>query len=111
MSAVQQQLLKIDRFLADQMLQNNKSEDEIQALRTTECVEIHVHGETKEMVTIMGLESRFQQQQEETTRINIPSTDILEWKRKFLPNETNSLTCSSKGKTRSNKRKQRFLKS
>ena len=64
MAAVQQQQNKIDRFLANRMLENTKTDAEIQALRMTECAEINIQGDNTEMVTIMGLESRFQQQQE-----------------------------------------------
>ena len=53
------------------MLQNTNTEDETQALRETECAEIHIHADTKEKVTIKWLESRFQQQQEEITRVNV----------------------------------------
>jgi hypothetical protein len=83
MEAVNQQQLKIDRYLANQMLQNTKTDDEIQSLQKIECAKIHIHGQITEMVTIMGLESRFQDQQEAATRVTVPSTDILEWKSNF----------------------------
>ena len=83
MAAVHQQQIKIDRFLANQILENNKTEAEIQAMRMIECAEIHIQGDNTEMVTIMGLESKFQQQQEAATRMTVPSTDILEWKSNF----------------------------
>ena len=88
MAAVQQQQNKIDRFLANRMLENTKTDAEIQALRMTECAEINIQGDNTEMVTIMGLESRFQQQQEEAIRVTVPSTDILEWKSNFPLIET-----------------------
>ena len=99
------------------MLQNTKTEDETQALRETECAEIHTHAETKEKVTIKWLESRFQQQQEEITRVNVPSIDILEWRDSFPLIDTCSQTLDcmknkfDEGEEKSNKRKHGLMRS
>jgi hypothetical protein len=87
-ASIQQAMNKIDRFLGNQMLQNSKTNEEIQTIRTAECAGIQIRGGITKMVTIIELESRFQQQQEATTRVTVPSTDILEWKSIFPLIET-----------------------
>merc|ERR1711892_631126 len=90
MAAVEQQEGKINNFLAKQMLKNSKTDDEIQALRTTACVQVNIQGQHTELLSIEGLENRFNEQQDLLTRprVCVPSTDILEWKTKFPLIET-----------------------
>ena len=88
MAAIKQLQLQIDSFLANQMQQNSKTATEIQALRITECVEVTIQGANQELLSIEGLESRFQQQQQASARVTIPSTDILQWKASFPLYET-----------------------
>ena len=68
MAAVRQQQLKIDKFLASQMLLNTKTQEEIHSLRETECAEVNIQGDNTQMLTIQGLEDRFQQQQKNAFR-------------------------------------------
>ena len=82
---IQQQDAKITKYLANQMMINTRTEEDIQALRTAACVQINIQGNNTELLSIEGLESRFYQQQDVLTkpRVCVPSTDILEWKAKF----------------------------
>jgi hypothetical protein len=63
------------------MLQDTMTAEEARMMRTTECVEVTVHGQTTESLTIEGLEKRFEKESGHI-RTTIPSTDILEhqWK-------------------------------
>ena len=83
---IQPLVLTIDSFLAKRMIPNNKTEEEIKAMRETECIEVTVHGQDTEKVSIEGLEDRFQQQS--VRRITIPNQDILQWKASFPLHET-----------------------
>ena len=90
-NAIKEQQLKIDSYLSKQMMRNNKTEAEIQALRETECAKVTIQGDNIQTLTVEDLESRFQQQQEQpgaATMLTIPSTDILQWKASFPLQET-----------------------
>ena len=80
MAGVQQQVARIEKFLAKEMLESLKTEEEIQALRTNKCVEVSVQGSNTELLSIEGIEARWSQQNETSERVVVPSTDILEWK-------------------------------
>ena len=54
-------------------------EEEAEALRTKECIEVTVHGQTTEMFSINKLEKKFQAEHG-SRRIVVPSTDILHHK-------------------------------
>ena len=89
--AINEQQLKINSFLGKQMMQNNKTNEEILALRTTECAEVTIQGDNIKTMTVEDLETKFQQQQEQpgaANMITIPSTDILQWKASFPLQET-----------------------
>ena len=78
--------LRIDSYLAKGMMKNTKTDQEIQLMRDNECIEVTVQGNNKEMVSIQGLENKFQAQGQ--IRVAIPSTDILQWKANFPLHET-----------------------
>jgi hypothetical protein len=90
-SAIKEVQLKIDSYLAKQMMHNSKTKQQIEALRAKECAEVTIQGDIIKKMTVEDLESRFQQQQEEpgaSTMLTIPSTDILQWKASFPLQET-----------------------
>ena len=90
-TAIKQQQIKIDSFLAKQMMQISKTKEEIEALREKECAEVTIQGDNIQTLSVEDLEKRFQQQQEQpgaATMLTIPSTDILQWKASFPLQET-----------------------
>ena len=58
------------------MLQDTMTAEETKVLRTTECVEVTVHGKTTESLSIEGLEKKFEKESGQI-RTTIPSVDIL----------------------------------
>ena len=64
------------------------TEEEIQALRTNQCVEVVIQGSNTEMLSIEDLEARWLQQNDSGERVCVPSTDILEWKAKCPLSQT-----------------------
>jgi len=80
MAGVQQQVARIDKFLAKEMLESPKSEEEIQTKCTNQCVEVTIQGSTTEQLSIEDIEARWLQQNATSERVVVPSTDILEWK-------------------------------
>jgi hypothetical protein len=64
------------------MLHDTMTAEEAIVMRTTECVEVSVHGQTTEQVTIEGLEKRFEKEEAGRCRTTIPSSDMLQhqWK-------------------------------
>ena len=80
MAGVQQQVARIDKFLAKEMLESPKSEEEIQTMRTNQCVEVTIQGSNTVVMSIEDIEARWLQQNATSERVVVPSTDILEWK-------------------------------
>ena len=52
MAGVQQQVARIDKFLAKEMLESPKSEEEIQTMRTNQCVEVTIQGSNTVLMSI-----------------------------------------------------------
>ena len=88
MTGVQQQVVRIDKFLTKEMMESLMTEEEIQALRTNQCVEVVIQGSNTEMLSIEDLEARWLQQNDSGERVCVPSTDILEWKAKCPLSQT-----------------------
>ena len=63
-----------------------KSEKEIQEFRENKAIEVMVHGNTTEMISLEGFEEKFKKRGE--IRITIPSHDILQHNTKFPLHET-----------------------
>ena len=68
---------QLDSFLAKKMLEEGLSEEEAKEMRKTEFVEVTVHGKNTEMLSVEGLERKFQADHG-SKRIMVPSTDILQ---------------------------------
>ena len=66
----------MDSFLAKRMLEDTLTEEEAKEMRKKEFVEVTVHGQTTEMLSIEGLERKFQAEHGRR-RMVVPSTDIL----------------------------------
>ena len=88
MTGVQQQVVRIDKFLTKDMMESLMTEEEIQALRTNQCVEVVIQGSNTEKLSIEDLEARWLQQNDSGERGCVPSTDILEWKAKCPLSQT-----------------------
>ena len=89
MTGVQQQVARIDKFLTKEMMINKKTKEEIQALRSNQCIEVAIQGTNTELFSIEGLEAHWLQKQNNTReRVCVPSTDILEWKAKCPLSQT-----------------------
>jgi hypothetical protein len=95
--SIQDLVLQVDSFLfkkipededsmfqearATKMLEDTMTTEDIEKMRKKPCVEVTIHGQTTEQLTIEGLERRFQKESGDK-RITIPSTDILQHQRK-----------------------------
>ena len=73
---IQELSAQLDSFLAKRMLEDPLTEEEAKVVRKKEFVEVTVHGQTTEMLSIEGLEKMFQAEHG-SRRIVVPSTDIL----------------------------------
>jgi hypothetical protein len=85
---IHEMVIKVERFLAKGMLEDTKTEDEIKVMREQECIEVTVQGQNTELVSLQGLETKFQKQETSNARIMIPNKDILNWKSSFPLHET-----------------------
>ena len=79
--ALTELVIQADAFLGKGMLEDAMSVEEVKVMRQTEVVEVTLHGQTTEMVSVEGLEERFQKERGDA-RVTIPSRDILEHQRK-----------------------------
>ena len=68
---------QVDSFLAKKMLEEVLSEEDAKEMRKKEFVEVTVHGKNTEMLSVEGLERKFQADHG-SKRIVVPSTDILQ---------------------------------
>ena len=80
-TALDDQVIRADTFLGKGMLEDAMTAEEVKVMRQTEVVEVTLHGQTTEMVSVEGLEERFQQERGDA-RVTIPSRDILVHQRK-----------------------------
>ena len=80
-SGLAELVIQADAFLGKGMLEDTMTAEEVKVMRQTEVVEVTVHGQTTEMVSVEGLEERFHQERGDA-RVTIPSRDILEHQRK-----------------------------
>ena len=70
---------ELENFLDKDMRENGKTEKEIKEMREKDCIRVMVHGSDTEMFSIKKLEKKFQRESSTgTTRITVPSRDILE---------------------------------
>lgn len=80
-TALHELVLQVDSFLGKGMLEDTLTAEEVQLMRAQDVLEVTVHGQTTEMISIEGLEEKFQTERG-STRVTIPNRDILEhqWK-------------------------------
>ena len=52
-------ILKIKKFFNTKIEENLKSEKEIEKFRQNKAIEVTVHGNTAEIISIVGLEQKF----------------------------------------------------
>ena len=71
--------LQVESFLSKEFLEDTMNEEEAEALRSNECIEVTVHGQTTEKFSIKKLEEKLQVEHG-SRRIVVPSTDILHHK-------------------------------
>ena len=71
--------LQVESFLSQGLLVDTMDEEEAEALRSNECIEVTVHGQTTDKFSIKKLEEKFQAEHG-SKRIVVPSTDILHHK-------------------------------
>ena len=71
--------LQVESFLSKEFLEDTMDEEEAEALRSNECIEVTVHGQTTEKFSIKKLEEKLQAEHG-SRRIVVPSTDILHHK-------------------------------
>ena len=76
--------IQVESFLSRGMLEGSMTEEEIRLMKEQECIEVTVHGQTTEMVSIMKLEERFKGDYG-SERVTVPNNDILQhqWKAGF----------------------------
>ena len=74
--AIQELSNQLDSFLAKKMLEEALTDEQAKEMRKKEFVEVTVHGKNKEMLSVEGLERKFQAEHG-SKRIVVPSTDIL----------------------------------
>ena len=80
MAGVQQQVSRIDKFLAKEMPVNTKTQEEIEAFQKKKSISVTIQGTNTELLSLEGLEAKFKQENDPCNRVCVPSTDILEWK-------------------------------
>ena len=78
---------KVDSFLSKGMLVDKTTVEQIKVFREKECVEVRVHGQTSEKLSIEGLERKFEQDSG-GKRVTVPSQDLLNHNCRELPLHT-----------------------
>ena len=68
---------KVDSFISRGMLEETLTDVEVKALRSQEVIEVTVHGQTTEKLSIEGLEEKFLKDTG-GTRVTVPNNDILQ---------------------------------
>ena len=76
-TGIQEMSHKVDSFISRGMLEETLTDVEVKALRSQEVIEVTVHGQTTEKLSIEGLEEKFLKDTG-GTRITVPNNDILQ---------------------------------
>ena len=84
--AIQELVNEIDSFLSEDMGVTHMSEEDIRNLREKKCIEVTVHGQTTEKVSLKKIADRFKADRD--GRIIIPNNDILQHQRNLPLHET-----------------------
>ena len=69
----------MESFLSQGLMEETMEEEEAETLRSKECVEVTVHGQTTENFSIIKLKEKCKPEHG-SRRIVVPSTDILHHK-------------------------------
>jgi hypothetical protein len=72
---VTETLNEINSYIKNVMPEPSMTLEEVKELRGRKCVEVTVHAQHTEIISIEGIEARFQQ--EDKHRVTVPSIDIL----------------------------------
>ena len=68
---------QVDSFISRGMLEETLTDEEVKTLRNLEVIEVIVHGQTTEKLSIEGLEGKFLKDTG-GTRLTVPNNDILQ---------------------------------
>ena len=76
-TGIQEISIQVDSFISRGMLEETLTDDEVKNFRSQEVIELTVHGQTTEKLSIEGLEEKFLKDTG-GTRITVPNNDILQ---------------------------------
>ena len=76
-TGIQEISIQVDNFISRGMLEETLTHDEVKNFRSQEVIEVTVHGQTTEKLSIEGLEEKFLKDTG-GTRITVPNNDILQ---------------------------------
>ena len=79
MSPIESLCAEVDSLLANKVMEDTMTEEEVKVMRRQTAVEVTVHGQTKQDFSIETLEQKLQAEHGRR-RIVVPSTDILHHK-------------------------------
>ena len=76
-TGIQEISIQVDSFISRGMLEETLTDDEVKNFRSQKVIEVTVHGQTTEKLSIEGLEERFIKDSG-GTRVTVPNNDILQ---------------------------------
>ena len=76
-TGIQEISIQVDSFISRGMLEETLTDDEVKNFRSQEVIEVTVHGQTTEKLSVEGLEEKFLKDTG-GTRITVPNNDILQ---------------------------------
>jgi hypothetical protein len=76
--SVQETLNEINSYIKNVMPEPSLTPEEVKELRGRKCVEVTVHAQQTEVISIEDIEDRFLQERGQQ-RVTVPSTDILQY--------------------------------